>query len=68
MKRFTLAVCALLAVGMCFGQSLPATEAPKTIVRVRVRHASPALLALILSGQTTFATPPEPNLPPVRRG
>jgi len=58
-----LAVCGwLFAVGVCFGQSLPSAEVPKTqVVRVRVRHASPYLLALILSGQVTFSTPPEPH-------
>ena len=53
----------LVLMIVCLGVSGFAAQNPtdtKVVRVIKIRHISPALLALLLSGHTTFSTPSEP--------
>lgn len=54
MKKIILALClvAVSAIGL-------AQSDGKTVRRIKIRHADPQLIYMLLAGTTTFQTPPE---------
>lgn len=68
MKKILALLAMLSVVGAAFAQQAPPTqpapEPPKVIRVIKIRHASPLLIWLLLHGQTTFNTPPEPGIGP----
>lgn len=55
MKRFLLSLLVLLVTAA----SVMAQGDGKTVRRLRIRHADPALIMLLLTGRANFSTPPE---------
>jgi hypothetical protein len=61
MKKFFLFALALSAVSICAAQQAPSPSpaANKIVRKIKILHADPQLIALILSGKVKFTTPPE---------
>lgn len=66
MRNLTPLLASLLLLLPMLGFAQDAsTPSPQTKVvrKIKIRHASPALIFLLLSGKTTPLTPPEPGRP-----
>lgn len=58
MKKLLLPILCLLAcTSICYSQVKP----EKHVIRIKIKHASPALIAMLLHGHVNFDLPPEPD-------
>jgi hypothetical protein len=58
MKKTILIALTILST-CAFAQQATPQNSEKPVRKIKIKHADPMLIALILSGKITFTTPPE---------